>query len=61
MSVTKTHQLKLYAAKVAVCSKVHTEHINIICWQNIEFYSLNLVLLKVTARLEKVNHIFHFV
>jgi len=37
MSVTKTNQLMQYAAKVAACVKVHTEHINIICGQNVEF------------------------
>jgi hypothetical protein len=40
-SVTKTSQLMLYREIIAVCSEIHTKHINTVCGQNEEFY-LNL-------------------
>ena len=42
MSVIKTNQLILYTEIIAVCSQIHTKHINTLCGQNIE-------LLNVTA------------
>jgi hypothetical protein len=43
----------LYREIIAVCSEIHTEHINTLCGQNIEFLMLNLVVSKVTTGLEK--------
>jgi len=41
VSVTKTSQLMLYREIIAVCSQIHTKHINKLCGQNVEIY-LNL-------------------
>jgi len=30
----------LYKEKVAVCSEIHTKHINIMCEQNVEFVNI---------------------
>ena len=37
MSVIKTSQLTLYREIIAVCSEIHTKHINAFCGQNTEF------------------------
>jgi hypothetical protein len=37
MSVIKTSQLMLYIEIIAVCSQIHTKHINRLCGQNVEF------------------------
>jgi len=37
MSVIKTSQLMLYREIIAVCSEIHTKHINTVCGQNTEF------------------------
>jgi len=34
--VTKTSQLMLYNEIIAVCSQIHTKHINTLCGQNVE-------------------------
>jgi hypothetical protein len=39
VSVIKTSQLMLYREIIAVCSEIHTEHINTLCGQNVEFVS----------------------
>ena len=39
VSVTKTNQLMLYREIIAVCSEIHTKHINTLCGQNVEFLS----------------------
>ena len=36
-SVTQTSQLMLYREIIAVCSQIHTKHINTQCGQNVEF------------------------
>jgi hypothetical protein len=35
-SVTKTNQSVLYSEIIAVCSQIHTKHINTLCGQNVE-------------------------
>jgi hypothetical protein len=35
VSVIKTNQLMLYEEIFAVCSEIHTEHINALCGQNV--------------------------
>ena len=35
-SVTKTNQSMLYGEIIAVCSQIHTKHINTLCGQNVE-------------------------
>ena len=27
----------LYGEVIAICSEIHTKHINTLCWQNVEF------------------------
>jgi hypothetical protein len=38
----------LYREIIAVCSQIHTKHINTLCGQNVELLNLNLALHKVT-------------
>ena len=40
MSVIKTCQLILYREIIAVCSDIHTKHINTLCGQNTEFVNV---------------------
>ena len=40
-SVIKTSQLMLYRQIIAVCSEIHTKHINSLCGQNVEFVNVN--------------------
>jgi len=51
MSVIKTSQLILYRDIIAVCSQIHTKHINTLCGQNIEFVNVKLVVHIVTTGL----------
>ena len=37
MSVIKISQLILYREIIAVCSQIHTKHINTLCGQSVEF------------------------
>jgi hypothetical protein len=37
VSVIQTSQLMLYREIIAVCSEIHTKHINVRCGQNVEF------------------------
>ena len=38
VSVIQTSQLMLYREIIAVCSQIHTKHINTLCGQNVELY-----------------------
>jgi hypothetical protein len=40
MSVIVTSQLMLYREIIAVCSQIHTKHINTLCGQNTEFVNV---------------------
>ena len=40
----------LYRETIAVCSQIHTKHINTLCGQNLKFLLLNLVVNKVTIK-----------
>jgi hypothetical protein len=51
--VIKSSLLMLYKIKVTICSESHVRHIKVITRQN--FLMLNLLVLKVTSRLTKVN------
>ena len=55
ISVIKTNQLMLYREIIAVCSEIHTKHINILCGQNVELLKVKLVVHIVTIRLWRVN------
>jgi len=37
VSIIKTSQLMVYREIIAVCSEIHTKHINTLCGQNVEF------------------------
>ena len=41
----------LYREIIAVCSKIHTEHINILCGQNVELWNVKLAVHTVTTGL----------
>jgi hypothetical protein len=41
----------LYSEIIAVCSEIHTKHINTLCEQNVELLNVKLVVLIVTTRL----------
>jgi len=40
---------------LAVCSQIHTKHINTVCGQNAELLNVKLAVHKVSLRLQKVN------
>jgi len=42
-SVIKASQLMLYREIIAVCSQIHTKHINTLCGQNVELLNVKLV------------------
>jgi hypothetical protein len=43
-SVIQTSQLMLYREIIAVCSQIHTKHINTVCGQNVELLNVKLVV-----------------
>jgi hypothetical protein len=47
--VIKTSQLMLYREIIAVCSEIHTQHINTLCGQNVEFVNVKLAVRTVTS------------
>ena len=51
VSVIKTSQLILYREIIAVCSQIHTEHVNTRCGQNVELLNVELVVHIVTTGL----------
>jgi len=40
-----------YREIIAVCSEIHTKHINTVCGQNVEFVNVELVVCVVTTGL----------
>ena len=51
----------LYREIIAVCSEIHTEHINTMCGQNVELLSFKLAVRKVTTGPQMVNkYRWHF-
>jgi len=51
ISVIKPSQLMLYMEIFAVCSQIHTKHINTLCGQNLEFLNVKLAVHIVTTEL----------
>jgi len=49
-NAAKSH-LMLYREIIAVCSQIHTKHINTLCGQNVEFMNVKLAVHIVTAGL----------
>ena len=45
----------LYREIIAVCSEIHTKHINTLCGQNVEFVNVKPTVLIVTAGLNYVQ------
>ena len=41
----------LYREIIAVCSEIHTKHINTLCGQNVEMLNIKLAVHKVTTGL----------
>ena len=39
----------LYREIIAVCSEIHTKHINTVCGQNVELFNVRLVVHMVTT------------
>jgi len=50
-SLSYTNQSLLYREIVAVCSQIHTKHINTLCGQNVELVNGKLAVRIVTAGL----------
>ena len=44
-----TSQLMLYREVIAVCSQIHTKHINTLCGQNAELLNVKMVVHIVTT------------
>ena len=51
VSVIETSQLMLYKEIIAVCSQIHTKHINTLCGQNVELLNIKLAVHMVTTGL----------
>jgi len=47
----KSSQLMLYREIIAVCSEIHTKHINTLCRRNVELLNVKLVVHMVTTGL----------
>jgi hypothetical protein len=47
----------LYREIIAVCSQIHTKHINTLCGQNVELLNVKLVVLIVTTGLGVIMYL----
>jgi len=45
----------LYREMIAVCSQIHSKHINKLCGQNVEVLNVNLAVHIVTTGLQRVK------
>ena len=45
----------LYREIMAVCSEIHTKHINTVCGQNVELLNVKLVVRIVTTGLQRLR------
>jgi len=45
----------LYSEIIAVCSQIHTKHINILCGQNVELLNVKLLVHIVTIGLKELG------
>ena len=48
----------LYREIIAVCSEIHTKHINTLCEQNVELLNVKLVVHIVTTGLQSVRSVW---
>jgi hypothetical protein len=49
--IIETSQLMLYREIIAVCSQIHTKHINTLCGQNVELLNVKVAVHIVTTGL----------
>ena len=49
----------LYREIMAVCSEIHTKHINTLCGQNAELLNVKLVVHIVTTRMQRVKTLLY--
>jgi hypothetical protein len=47
----------LFREIIAICSEIHTKHINTLCGQNVELLSVKLTVRIVTAGFQRVKGI----
>ena len=47
----------LYREIMAVCSEIHTKHINIVCGQNVELLNVKLVVYIVTNGIYRITSV----
>jgi len=52
IAVIKTSQLMVYKEIIAVCSEIHTKHINALCGKNVELLNVKLAVHIVTTGLQ---------
>ena len=45
----------LYREITAICSEIHTKHINTVCGKNVALLNIKLVIHKVTTELQTCN------
>ena len=45
----------LYTEIIAVCSEIHTKHINTVCGQNVDLLNVKLAVHIVTSGLQRVK------
>jgi hypothetical protein len=45
----------LHTEIIAICSEIHTKHINTLCGQNVEMLNVNLAVCIVTTGLQTVS------
>jgi len=48
----------LYREIIAVCSQIHTKHINALCGLNVELLNVQLVVRIVTAAVQRVKSVW---
>ena len=48
----------LYREIMALCSEIHTKHINTLCGQNVELLNVKLVVRKVTTKVSLFDDIY---
>jgi len=48
----------LYREIIAVCSEIHTKHVNTLCGQKVEFVNVKLVLREIKFQ---SDHLLHYV
>ena len=47
----------LYMEIIAVCSQIHTKHINTLCGQNVELLNVNPAVHIVTTGIQSLNNL----